>query len=298
MRKIKKFIKKGDTILEVTFAIMIFSLIAVLSMQIMDRDIAMIQGALETEMARNEIDAQAEALRYIQNAYLSEREFADKDREFEDLWLELSRAKDDDGKTVSGAGNGLANLPDRISQYPANNCESYYDDGSVSDDPVHNVFEDSAFVINTRKIDPNDVDATIVKSKVGSSKKKDMFVKTDLYPRVLFSKGDGTAKVHDEDILAELFPTAADEADQSAQTKEEIYNKVARAEGIWVISARAADNVGNRVIDGKHIPEFYDFHIRTCWFAPGHERPSTIATTIRLYNPEYIEDQMQRIKKQ
>lgn len=36
-------------------------------------------------------------------------------------------------------------------------------------------------------------------------------------------------------------------------------------------------------------PEFFDFHIRTCWYAPGVKRPSTIATIVRLYNPELTE---------
>lgn len=297
MRKVKQLLKKGDTILEVTFAIMIFSLIAVLSIQIMDRDVAMIQGALESEMARNEIDAQAEALRYIQNSYLSEREFADDDndkREFEALWLKLSRAVDDNGTLVAGAGNGLANMPEDISQYTANVCETYYDTTNDGE-PLHNIFKDRAFVINTRKIDPKNVDSTIIQSKVGSNNQTNLFSETELYPRVLFTKGDGTTKVHDEDVLAEIFPTAADAADQTAQASNNEYNTVSRVEGIWVISARA-NNVGNRVIDGKKVPEFYDFHIRTCWYAPGHVRPSTIATTIRLYNPEYIEEQMQRKK--
>ena len=68
MKKLSQILKRGDTILEVTFAISVFSLVSVLSLQLMDRDVAIIQGALESEMARIEIDAQAEALRFIQNS--------------------------------------------------------------------------------------------------------------------------------------------------------------------------------------------------------------------------------------
>lgn len=281
---LKKLKKRGDTIIEVTFAITVFSLVSVLSIQIMDRDLATIQGTLESEMARNEIDAQAEALRYVQNAYLSERELATSEREYMNLWLKLSR-----GTTATGGnadaqkvGTGLANDPANISQYTSLACDKYYSGADSGE--YHNIFADHAFVMNTRKINPSDIDETIVQSSPGGVKQVNKFTEAALYPRLLFTKGTSSTMTNDLDALSEIFPEPGTNPTANAQAKQ-VYDKVTRAEGIWVIAAQ------QKVQHINDTPEFYDFHIRTCWFAPGHDRPSTIATTIRLYNPEYIEDQ-------
>ena len=267
MQKIRRLVKKGDTLIEVIFAITVFSLISVLALQIMNKDLAMIQGALEAEMARNEIDAQAEALRFIQNAFLSERELAVNKREYQDLWMYLSRGTD---VRVSNAGAGLANLPQDISQYPSLDCKDFYGDKSGD---IHNIYSDSAFIINTRKIDPKKPADTIISSRF----QKDLFHSTELYPRVIFQKKSG-GETNDSTTLSE--------GGSSAVQDNKTYDVVARAEGIWVISVRDYTEGKNNV---NTTPEFFDFHIRTCWMAPGHERPSTIGTTIRLYNPEFVE---------
>lgn len=280
MKKLKELFKKGDTIIEVTFSIAVFSLVSVISIQIMDRDLAMIQGTLEYEMARNEIDAQAEALRYIQNSYLSERELAVSERKFMNLWLQLSRGT----YTIrtGAAGTGLANLPKDISLYSSVDCKEYYNTNTGS---IHKIFNDKAFVINTRNLDPTNIAGTIVQSKTGTTENRSKFMEAQLYPRIIYTKGSGPSmSTTDEAALAEVFGEVSNSPTAQAQL-DNVYDDVLRAEGIWVISSRDVHNGESAT------PEFYDFHIRTCWFAPGHERPSTIATTIRLYNPEYIEDQ-------
>lgn len=282
-RKFEK--RKGDTLIEVAFAIAVFSLVSVISIQIMDRDLAVIQGTLESEMARNEIDAQAEALRFIQNSYLSERELAQNERQYMNLWLKLSRGN---STILEHGGNGLANEPEDVSQYSALQCGKYHDPAAkrASTGAHHSIYEDRAFVINTRRIDPNNVDSTIVQSSINNVPQTTLFTKAELYPRVLFTKGtDPAMTTNDEVVLSEIFPTEADKPTESAQMQQ-VYDKVVRAEGIWVVAAKQSNDAAK-----GGTPEFYDFHIRTCWFAPGHDLPSTIATTIRLYNPEYIEDQ-------
>lgn len=278
----KKFLKRGDTIIEVTIAISVFSLVSVIALQLMDRDIAIIQGALETEMARNEIDAQAEALRYIQNAYLSERELAT--REYQALWQKLSRGSANSGTDSTGAG--LTNDAAEISQYTSIACKNYYQTAKSASNPYHRLFDDKGFIINTRKINPKDVKNTIVQSS-GVEKQEKVFVETQLYPRVIYSKNGGTPASSinlDAEVLSESFPEGSSDPTLSVQNNRAYFDKIVRAEGIWVIS------VQQQVGTGK-TPEFYDFHIRTCWYAPGHDQASTIATTIRLYNPEYIEAQ-------
>ena len=71
-----KSTKRGDTIIEVMFAIAVFSLVAVLSVMSMDSGINNGENALETVTVRNEINAQAEALRFIHSYLISERSLA------------------------------------------------------------------------------------------------------------------------------------------------------------------------------------------------------------------------------
>lgn len=61
----------GDTIIEVLFAITIFSLVAVGGLSIMNQGITTSQRALEITLVRQEIDAQSEALRFLNNSYIA-----------------------------------------------------------------------------------------------------------------------------------------------------------------------------------------------------------------------------------
>ena len=289
MLKIKDLLKRGDTIIEVTFAITIFSLISVITIQLMDRDVAIIQGALETEMARNEIDAQAEALRFIHNAYLSERELSKQSSssdkiEYRNLWAKLTRDSGDYSSEV-----GLANLPSNISQFlSASDCKVFYDKNEKG--AWHNISEDNAFVINTRNIDtdPKSVSATIIQAtdkNISTTQASNaVFTPTPTNPRIVYKKSKNS-DTNDENKLTEIDTTKFKDLNAENQ-RNALYDTVARAEGIWVISVRDVTK------GQKETPEFYDFHIRACWFAPGHDRPSTIGTTIRLYNPELIEAQI------
>ena len=57
--------QRGDTIIEVMLAVAIFSLVAVGAMTIMNSGITMAQRSLEITLVRQQIDAQAEMLRYV-----------------------------------------------------------------------------------------------------------------------------------------------------------------------------------------------------------------------------------------
>ena len=61
----------GDTIIEVLFAVTIFAMIAVGSLSIMNQGTAASQRALEITLVRQQIDAQAEAIRFIHQAYVA-----------------------------------------------------------------------------------------------------------------------------------------------------------------------------------------------------------------------------------
>ena len=65
-----KKMQRGDTIVEVLFAITIFSMVAVASIAIMNSGLAMSQRSLEITAVRQQIDGQAEALRFLHSSYI------------------------------------------------------------------------------------------------------------------------------------------------------------------------------------------------------------------------------------
>lgn len=62
---------RGDTIIEVLFAITVFSLVVVGSLSIMNQGSSTSQRSLEISLVRNEIDAQAETLRFLNASYVA-----------------------------------------------------------------------------------------------------------------------------------------------------------------------------------------------------------------------------------
>lgn len=62
---------RGDTLVEVFFAISVFSLVSVLGISIMNQATATSQRALQITTVRQEIDAQAEVLRFLNNSYIA-----------------------------------------------------------------------------------------------------------------------------------------------------------------------------------------------------------------------------------
>jgi type II secretory pathway pseudopilin PulG len=71
MRLIARRHERGDTIIEVLFAVTVFAMVAVGAMTIMNQGTATAQRSLEVTLVRQQIDAQAEAIRYIHQAYVS-----------------------------------------------------------------------------------------------------------------------------------------------------------------------------------------------------------------------------------
>ena len=59
----RKF-NRGDTLVEVLLGVIIFSLVAVIALETMNRGMAIAQYSLETTLVRQQVDAQAEMLRY------------------------------------------------------------------------------------------------------------------------------------------------------------------------------------------------------------------------------------------
>ena len=70
MLKTKKF-ERGDTLIEVLFAVTVFSLVAIGAISIMNQGTAAAQRSLEITLVRQQIDAQAETLRFLNASYVS-----------------------------------------------------------------------------------------------------------------------------------------------------------------------------------------------------------------------------------
>lgn len=67
---VQKRLQRGDTIVEVMFAVAVFAMVAVGSISIMNQGTAAAQRSLEVTLVREQIDAQAETIRYIHQVYI------------------------------------------------------------------------------------------------------------------------------------------------------------------------------------------------------------------------------------
>ncbi|NTW62089.1 type II secretion system protein [Candidatus Saccharibacteria bacterium] len=105
---------RGDTIVEVMFALAIFSLVAVGSLSIMNQGAATAQRALEITLVRNEIDAQAEALRFLNSSYIAnfQRGSASYTNSGAEQWRQIL----DNTVTTPSAWNTASSCPDNPSK--------------------------------------------------------------------------------------------------------------------------------------------------------------------------------------
>ena len=79
--------ERGDTIIEVMFAFTVFALIAVAGLSLMNQGVAMAQRSLEMGLVRQQIDAQADALRYLNRAFVADY---GNGGQSETLWREVA----------------------------------------------------------------------------------------------------------------------------------------------------------------------------------------------------------------
>ncbi len=68
---LRRMKERGDTLIEVLFAISVFSFVVVGSLAIMNQGTAASQRSLEITLVRQQIDAQAETLRFIHDSYVA-----------------------------------------------------------------------------------------------------------------------------------------------------------------------------------------------------------------------------------
>lgn len=63
-------LKRGDTLIEVLFAITVFSLVVVMALALMNQGTAASQRSLEMTIVRQQMDSQADALRFLHASYV------------------------------------------------------------------------------------------------------------------------------------------------------------------------------------------------------------------------------------
>ncbi len=254
-------IKKGDTLVEVTIAIGIFSLIAISVASVMNSSSSGAQLSLETTLAREEIDTQAEAIRFIHNAYTTHKETSDNAQSLTSLW-----------KTITDNAVTGDDIKKEIVQYTPSSCEELYD----ANNPVHKY----AFILNPRQLDYHKDGSGSTQAYIRLEDNTSVFSSPSTYPRLIF--GDSSNN-------SDNGPLNNEKADLT-----ELY----RAEGIYVIavkdpqSTKVIDLIGNKGLDetNSKVSAYYDFYIRTCWYGAGTTQPSTISTVIRLHDSSLISD--------
>jgi len=197
--------ERGDTLIEVLFAVTVFSLIVVGSLALMNQGLAASQRAIEISQVRAEIDGQAEALRFVHDSYVAVYE------------------QGINGATLTGPARQWYNIITSSSVSAAS--EFGNTSATTCTTPPAR-----SFVMDT---------------------KTSAYVSTPT-----------------------LFNT------QPATTAKLVYGgsgALSRSEGLWVEAVRSpitTDATG-----------YVDFHIRACWSAPGLDRPMTLGTIVRLYEP-------------
>lgn len=257
--------KRGDTLIEVLLAVAVFSIIAVSSVGIMNHGLNRTQAALETTMARAEIDSQAEALRFIHDSYSS-------DKSFKKLWHYISGKVE--GEQLDNSHLAY-NDPNKQYNQDLTNCASAY---TYVNEEGNSIYNKKAFVINPRKFkesmnedDGPGIPEALVYSLVGNTPDTNTFQAAQITPRLIYAND-----MHEEndDLYGDSFDG---------------YDKIARAEGIWVIAVESADKGQYTEDNNIEVPLYYDFYIQTCWDSPGSNTATNLSTTIRLHNPDAIQ---------
>lgn len=282
--------KRGDTIIEVMMAVAVFAVLAVITINLMNSGLNSAQRTLEELMARNEIDNQAEALRYIHESYIAERQLDQNTSQFRKLWDALRNVAQKPANLEDEETGELAVFDiNRI-----NSCSEAY-----RSRPRGMVFAYNAFVLNTRLIlpdsgtgityDGNSYDDVIKDIVVGindlyeteSGAEDRRLTEAPLYPRIVYS-ASGLSR----DIQTGLASPVGDDNTTGSLAENKIYNRIKRAEGIFIIAVGDINSNSQKEIARSN---YFDFYIRTCWHSIGSTAPSTITTIVRLYNPEVIE---------
>lgn len=166
----KHSFKKGDTLIEVALAVGIFSLVAVTVMSVMNGGSSNAQTALEATLAREEIDAQAEAIRFIHSAYVANQNITtDPDTDTASGYIGLW------GDIVDRAING-SSISQDFYNYQPSTCSELYGNGA-------NAISNNAFVIDTKALAAGSTENVVIGKGTN-------FTQASTYPRLVYKQDD------------------------------------------------------------------------------------------------------------
>ena len=166
-------IKKGDTLIEVTLAVGIFSMIAIAIVAVMSNGTSNAQTSLESTLAREEVDSQTEALRFIQSSAIIEN---DPNGKYSKLWNEIT------DHAITKEGSFDDETIKKILQYSPESCDELY---NKQDDP-NNIYFQKAFVIDLHQLgNKNNTDEGVSNIIIPAS--SDKFQPASTYPRLVYS---------------------------------------------------------------------------------------------------------------
>jgi|GEM_PF-209994 len=242
--------RAGDTLIEVTLAVGIFSLVAIGVVAVMSGGTSSAQTSLEATLAREEIDTQAEALRFIQSSYIADKDSGIDNNYYANLWAEITKH----AVTIDDSNAAY------ISGTPSSCADSYNND----------IFSNNAFIIDPRNLGSEDVGKTIVTAGSFGPDGQPILTQSTTYPRLIYN----SAQLSNQDSLV------------ASNTANNLY----RAEGIYIVAVadNKSTQIVQEITQDQtttRTSAFYDFYIRSCWYGTTDETPSTISTVIRLYNP-------------
>jgi type II secretory pathway pseudopilin PulG len=106
--------QSGDTIIEVLMAVTVFSMVAVLSITIMNQSANSAQRALELTLVRQQIDMQVEALRAVHQAYV----YKDDTERSGSIWQAILNAPESSINTSGGCPEDIAAYKDTFFLWP------------------------------------------------------------------------------------------------------------------------------------------------------------------------------------
>lgn len=261
----KSNVKRGDTIIEAMFAFAVFSMVSIITVSMMNLGVAASERSLELTTVRNELNAQAEALRFIHSSYIAQQN--------------LPARCDEDGASVTNNRNcqhyhelwnaivsrTLDASADRTIDYPLSSCHDMYDNN------LKKLSDNKAFVINTRQLSsysgiviPSNALVYAEQQLPGGQPNNYIFTEPTLSARIIYGSSVGNSS----DQLSNLASLTS-------------HINIKKVEGIWVIGVKGPTTGGGA-------PQYYDFYIETCWYGSNNATPTSLDTVVRLYNPEGV----------
>lgn len=160
----QKIVKQGDTIVEALFALAVFGFVAVACLMVMQRGIAAAQLSLEINLVRKQMDAQAEALRFINDAIF------------------VRQRREEFNQSISDYGQIWKSVTDEASDGDPTKLSDMIKDGKCSDPPN----DKNVFVINTKSNHLTVVSASYTKIS-----------KARVYSRLYFDDKDDENRISD-----------------------------------------------------------------------------------------------------